>query len=63
MLPQGKGCLSGDRVEYFTDQACSFIMAEDWPLSVFAFLLTSTSSRSIKARKKILAGLILFRGK
>ena len=57
MFPQGKGCLSGDRVEYFTDQACSFIMAEDWPWSVFAFLLTSTSSRSIyKSAEKNFGG-------
>ena len=50
-LPR-KSCLFGDRIKYCIDQACSFKMAEDWPWYVFAFLLTSMSSRSIKARKK-----------
>ena len=35
----------------FIDQACSIKMAEYWPRSFFAFLLTY-SSRSIKRKKK-----------
>ena len=36
----------------FIDQACSVKMAEYWPRSFFAFLWTSSSSRSIKTQKK-----------
>ena len=36
----------------FIDQACSVKMAGYWPCSFFAFLWTSTSSRSIKTQKK-----------
>ena len=36
----------------FIDQACSVKMAGYWPRSFFAFLWTSTSSRSIKTQKR-----------
>ena len=41
----------------FIDQACSVKMAGYWPRSFFAFLWTSTSSRSIKTQKKNLANI------
>ena len=36
----------------FIDQASSVKMARYWPRSLFAFLWTSTSSRSIKTHKE-----------
>ena len=36
----------------FIDQASSVKMAGYWPRSLFAFLWTSTSSRSIKTQKE-----------
>ena len=36
----------------FIDQASSVKMTGYWPCSLFAFLWTSTSSRSIKAQKE-----------
>ena len=41
----------------FIDQVCSVKMAEYWPRSFFASLLTSTSSRSINTQKKNLANI------
>ena len=41
----------------FIDQACSVKMAGYWPCSFFVFLLTSTSSRSIKLQKENLANI------
>ena len=41
----------------FIDQVCSVKMAEYWPRSFFANLLTSTSSRSINTQKKNLANI------
>ena len=43
----------------FIDQACSVKMAVYWPRSFFffAFLWTSTSSRSIKTQKKNLPNI------
>ena len=38
--------------KYLIDQACSVKMAGYWPRSLFAFLWTSTSSRSIKTQKE-----------
>ena len=44
-------------VKSFIDQVCSVKMAEYWPRSFFASLLTSTSSRSIDTQKKNLANI------
>ena len=41
----------------FIDQASSVKMAGYWPRSLFAFLWTSTSSRSIKRKKENLANI------
>ena len=41
----------------FIDQVCSVKMAGYWPLSFFASLWTSTSSRSINTQKKNLANI------